>query len=302
MTYKTIYDIEIDRFAWFSNIFKTEKYESVFVFLFNRTDIPKEYFGLLETDPVIWQIFGLWYWMVKADKVTAREYFNKAIEAGNYNGYISLSNIAETKEEKLACLLNAYSHNVEFSAGNLAVYYMGEEGENSNKLAIKYFTEAVEKGEPNAMSNFGIFYIKQDDKANAIKYWLMGAENGYYVGYWNLLAHYAKEKNMELFRKYSFYVNMYVPQHAYNCYNKTEPKTDKSDLLLAEYKKFQSQLYVGDSKILTGDYIGKEKMEEFANKVSQGESIKEVFAHGKYKLHFEYRTPRLTGESETVDV
>ncbi len=197
MTYKTIYDIEIDRFAWFSDIFKTEKYESVFVFLFNQTNIPKEYFSLLETDPIIWQIFGLWYSMVKSDKITAREYFNKAIEAGNYNGYISLSIIAETKEEKLAWLLNAYSHNVGFSAGNLAVYYMGEEEENSDKLAIKYFTEAVEKGEPNAMSNFGVFYSKRGDKANAVKYWLMGAENGYRVGYCNVMAHYAEEKNME---------------------------------------------------------------------------------------------------------
>ncbi len=300
MTYKTIYDIEIDKFAWFSNIFKTEKYESVFVFVFNRTDIPKEYFFLLESDPIIWQIFGLWYWMVKSDKATAREYFNKAIEAGNYNAYISLSNIADTKEEKLACLLNAYSHNVDFSAGNLAVYYMGED--NSDELAIKYFNEAVERGEPNAMSNFGVFYSKRGDKTNAVKYWLMGAENGYRVGYWNLMVHYADEKNIPLFRKYSFYVNIYVPQHAYNCYNKTEPKTDKSDLLLAEYKKFQSQLYLGDSKILTANYIGKEKMEEFANKVSQGESIKEVIESGKYKLHFEYRTPKLTDHSETLDV
>lgn len=297
--YKTIYDIEIDKFAWFSNIFKTEKYESVFVFLFNQTDIPKEYFGLIETDPVILQIFGLWYWMVKADKVTAREYFNKAIEAGNYNAYISLSNIADTKEEKLAYLLSAYTHNAEFSAGNLAVYNMGEK---SDELAIKYFTEAIEKGEPNAMSNFGVFYSNRADKPNAIKYWLMGAENGHRVGYWNLLSHYAAEKNMELFRKYSFYVNMFVPQHAYNFYNKLEPKTEQINLLLAEYNKFQSQLYVGNSTILTGDYIGKEKMEEFANKVSQGASLKEVFAHGNYKLHFEYRTPKLTGESETVDV
>ncbi len=300
--YKTIYDIEIDKFAWFSNIFKMEKYESIFVFLFNQTDIPKEYFGLIETDSVIWQIFGLWYWMVKSDKVTAREYFNKAIGAGNYNAYISLSNIADNKEEKLAHLLSAYSHNVEFSAGNLAVYYMGEEGENSNELAIKYFTEAVERGEPNAMSNFGVFYMNKDDKANAVKYFLMGAENGYRMGYWNLTGFYAKEKNIPLFRKYSFYVNMYVPQHAYNFYNKTEPKTDRTNLLLEEYKKFQSQLYLGDSTILTGDYIGKEKMEEFAIKVSQGESIKEVFSHGKYKLHFEYRTPKLSDHSETVDV
>ncbi len=300
--YRTIYDIEIDKLAWFSNIFKTEKYESVFVFLFNQTDIPKEYFGLLETDPVIWQIFGLWYWMVKADKATAREYYNKAIGAGNYNAYISLSNIADTKEEKLAYLLSAYSHNVEFSAGNLAVYYMGEEGENSNELAIKYFTEAVERGEPNAMSNFGIFYSKQGNKANAIKYWLMGAEKGYRVGYWNLMAHYAEEKNIPLFRKYSFYVNMYVPQHAYNCYNKTEPKSDQTNLVLKEYKKFQSQLYLGNSTILTGDYIGKEKMEEFAIKVSQGESIKEVFTHGNYKLQFEYQTNKLTGESETQEI
>jgi TPR repeat protein len=300
--YKTIYDIEIDKFAWFSNIFKTEKYELVFVFLFNQTDIPNAYFGLIEPDPVIWQIFGLWYWMVKADKATAREYFNKAIEAGNYNAYISLSNIAETKEEKLAHLLFAYSNNVEFSAGNLAVYYMGEKSEKSDELAIKYFTEAIKKGEPNAMNNFGVFYSKQGDKANAVKYFLMGAENGYRVGYWNLLSHYAEEKNMPLFRKYSFYVNIYVPQHAYNFYNKLEPKTEQTNMLLAEYEKFKSQMYVGNSTILTGDYIGKEKMEEFANKVSQGESIKEVIESGNYKLHFEYRTPKLTGESETLDV
>jgi hypothetical protein len=297
--YKTIYDIEIDKFAWFSKIFKTEKYESVFVFLFNQTDIPKEYFSLLETDPIIWQIFGLWYSLIKSDKSIAREYFNKAIESGNYNGYVSMSNIADTKEEKLAHLLSAYSHNVEHAAGNLAVYYMGEK---SDELAIKYFNEAIEKGEPNAMNNFGVFYLNRGDKANAIKYWLMGAEKGYRVGYWNLMAHYAEEKNIPLFRKYSFYVNMYIPQHAYNCYNKTEPKNEQTNLLLAEYEKFKSQMYLGDSNILTADYIGKEKMEEFANKVSQGESIKEVFAHDKYKLHFEYRTPKLTGESETQDI
>jgi hypothetical protein len=286
MVYKTIYDIEIDKRVYFTKIFKTEEYEKVFLFVFNQTDIPDEYFNLFETNQVTLQIFGLWYWLVKSDKTTAKKYFLKAIEAGNYNAYLSLANTADTKDEKLTYLLCAYTHNIQNAAGNLGVYYMEEK---SDELAIKYFTEAVEKGEPNAMSNFGAWYLERGDEPNAIKYFTMGAENGYHMGYLNLMLLYSRAKNTKLFNKYNFYVNIYLPQYMYNIYNKIEPKDDKIIKTLAEYKNLLSQMYVGNSNILMGDYIGKEKMEEFANKVSNGQNIKEQISNGKWTLNFEYR-------------
>ncbi len=283
--YKTIYDIEIKYMKFFSSIFKTEKYEPVFVFVFNQTDIPDSYFKLFEFDGIILQIFGLWYWLVKSDKNKANEYFHMAIKAGNTNAYLSLSNISETKEEKNNYLQIAYDNNIECARVNLGLFYLEEKLDN---LALKYFLEGVECGEPGAMNNLGAYYLDHGDEHNAIKYWLMAATHGYKMAYLNLMLHFARVNNPQLFTKYSFYVNIYLPEYMYNLYNKVEEKDDLVNIKLAEYEKYKSNMYLHNTTILVGDFIGKEKMEEFSERVASGESINETVTHNNLTISFEY--------------
>lgn len=283
--YKTIYDIEVEHMKYFSSIFKTMEYEPVFVYVFNQTDIPDAYFNLFKIDGIILQIFGLWYWLVKSDKPKAKEYFLRAIEAGNANAYLSLSNVVDSKEEKLNYLQIAYENNIECARVNLGLFYLAEKSDN---LALKYFLEGAECGEPGAMNNLGAYYVDHGDESNGIKYWLMAAEHGYKMAYLNLMLHFARVSNPQLFAKYTFYVNIFLPRYMYNLYNKVEDKDDLVNIKLAEYEKYKSNMYLHNTKILLGDFIGKEKMEEFSERVAVGEVLNETLTNENLTISFEY--------------
>jgi TPR repeat protein len=282
--YKTIYDIEIEFNIYFTSIFKCEKYEKIFVYLFNQPEIYNLILLLLEPDGITYQIYGLWYLLVKNNKIIAKEYFQKAISMGIFNAYLSLANIAESKE-KLHNLLIAYSYNIESSTGNLGIYYMSK---NSNELALKYLSEAVENGEPIAMYNLGIFYLEQGDDFNAIKYFIMAGKNGYKMAYLNLMLYYANTDNIKLFAKYSFYVNIYIPTHMFKVFNQIEIKNDFVIKRITEYENFISQMYLSNTNILIGDLIGDNKMEELSNIAAENIPINEIIIVGDKQINFKY--------------
>lgn len=284
--YKTIYDIEIDFELYFTSIFKTEKYEKIFVFMFNQNELFDSLLTILQIDGVVLQIYGIWYWLIKKDITTAKEYFLKAIKEGNLNAYLSLSNIALTKEEKLDYLNIAHKNNVECSSGNLGIYYMNEK---SDDLALRYLLDAVEKGEANAMGNLGVYYFQHNDEVNAIKYLIMAGENGFKFAYLNLMFYYAAKQNKKQCAKYYFYISIYLPAYMVKHYKKLDPKDYKINTILAEYEIFKTKMYFLNTNILIGDLIGKVKLEEFAEKFSNGENIRELLLYDDKQIQFEFK-------------
>jgi TPR repeat protein len=116
-------------------------------------------------------------------------------------------------------------------------------------------------------------YKNINDDNNALKYFNLVANHNLITGYINLMIFYYKNKNLKLANKYYFYVSMYAPQRIIDLLeNNNNYNNDKIEYL----SKLKEQIYYHNSDIFIADLIGKEKMEEFSCKFSNGEKINEV--------------------------
>jgi tetratricopeptide (TPR) repeat protein len=76
----------------------------------------------------------------------------------------------------------------------LGVYYKKQEDYDN---MIKYYQMAIEKGNSNAMYNLGLYYEKQEDYDNMMKYYQMATEKGDLDAMNNLGFYYEKKKDYD---------------------------------------------------------------------------------------------------------
>jgi TPR repeat protein len=82
----------------------------------------------------------------------------------------------------------------------LGFYY--DSVDTNNELIIKYYTKAVEKGNPHAMFNLASFYEVKGIYDEMLKYYLMGIENNDTESMYGLGQYYYLKKQFEDMKKY----------------------------------------------------------------------------------------------------
>jgi len=74
--------------------------------------------------------------------------------------------------------------------------------EHNSELMIKYYMEAIEKGNVHAMYNMALYYENRDDNSNMLKYYLMAIEKNDQEAMYGLGHYYYLEKEYENMMKY----------------------------------------------------------------------------------------------------
>lgn len=140
---------------------------------------------------------------------SATLFYNMAIDGKNLDAYIDLAlhykkkgdiqNMKKTLKAGAAAgsteakfrLAYFYYHNAEVN--NSEVYY---------NLAIKYYSQAAESGDVDAIYNLGVHYDEQDDFAKAEYYYLRSIELGDGDSMYNLALVYKRKGNLDLMEQY----------------------------------------------------------------------------------------------------
>lgn len=309
MEYKTINDIEIKYSCVFTETLKTEQVAKVFLEVFNKNElinIDPDLNVELEIDfGIFLQIIGLYHKFVKKDFETARKYFIKSGERGNYYSYLSLSTITDNKEEKLNYILKSYEHDNNISAiVNLGLYYMYDVVDEEKMF---YYTNmAIEKKSSEAMNNIGVYYVNKKDYENAIKYFKMAINNGF-KAYYNLFVCAIETRNAKLVSKCEFYLALFLPEKIIEHYTNTLIDTEEKETLckmqfykmthnssldafleyknainnyattmINFYKKCKENKYLPNTNLLIGDLIDKKKLAELAELSTKQSKIEET--------------------------